>query len=259
MPAPATASTTRDSPFAFPSAAFPLRPDLPESFRNAWRHIATPGPGWSGRERVALAEEARRAQECGLCRERKVALSAHAVEGQHAATEALPAPAVDAVHRIATDAARLTKAWYAALLADGLSDAQYAEIIGIVSTMASIDAFCFALGLPLEPLPIPLPGPATGYRPERLRAGGGWLPVLMENDLPPNETDVYGGLRQGAHVLRAMSLAPDEVRNLNCVGDAMYLTAGQVQNFRSNGGRAISRAHIELLASRVSAINQCFY
>lgn len=259
MSTPTTVSTTPDCAFTFPSAEHAIRADLPDAFRSAWRHIATPGPGWSGQERVAIAEAVRHALECSLCRERKTALSPHAVDGEHAATELLPAGAVDAVHRIATDAARLTKTWYEGLLADGLTDVQYAEIIGIVSTLASIDAFCFAMGIPLEPLPAPLPGPATGYRPERLKPGGGWLAVLMENDLPPNEKDVYGGLRQGANVLRAMSLAPDEVRNLNCVGDAMYLSAAQVQNFRTNGGRAISRAHIELLASRVSAINQCFY
>ena len=43
------------------------------------------------------------------------------------------------------------------------------------------------------------------------------------------------------------------------VAGAQYLRPQEVLNPRANGGRALSRAQIELLAGRVSALNQCFY
>ena len=163
------------------------------------------------------------------------------------------------MHRITTDPGRLTEKWFKQLLADGLTDSQYTEIIGIVSTVTSIDTFCLALGLPQQPLPSPEPGPASGYRPDRLQSGGAWLPLLMENDLPESEQDLYRGAKQGANVLRCLSLVPNEVRNLQRISRAMYLKDTDVINFTATGGRAISRDQMELIAARVSLVNECFY
>ena len=125
--------------------------------------------------------------------------------------------------------------------------------------MISVDTFCQALGLRQERLPDSEPGPPSGYRPDRLRKGGAWLPLLMENNLPKSEKDLYRGAKQGANVLRCLSLVPNEVRNLQRISKAMYLRDKDVTNFKATGGRAISRDQIELIAARVSLINECFY
>ena len=66
--------------------------------------------------------------------------------GSHAAATDLPPAAVEVVHAVMTDAGRLTRKWYEARLADGLSDGQYVEIIGTVVALVSIDQFCRGLG-----------------------------------------------------------------------------------------------------------------
>lgn len=245
--------------FSFSGASHPLRPDIPIAFRRAWEHIATPGPAWSGKERVAIAQESRDAWDCALCNERKNALSPNAAAGTHASTKVLPAVAVEAIHRMTTDPGRLTERWFESLLTDGLTDTQYVEILGIVGTLTSIDTFHRSLSIPIETLPKPRPGEPTGYRPERLKAGGSWLPLLTERNLAKAERDMYGGLKQGANVLRCMSLVPDEVRNLLQISKVMYLSDRDVPNFKASGGRAISRDQIEMLSSRVSVLNECFY
>lgn len=250
---------TQERPFQFSLQPIAVRADLSEAFRYSWRHIATPSSGWTGVERVAIAEECRAAWNCELCDKRKQALSPNMVKETHADSEHLPLTAIEAVHRITTDAGRLTESWFDGLISNGLTESQYVEIVGIVGTVTSIDTFCRALGVPTESLPKPQDGETTDYRPERLRRGGAWLPLLMENDLANSEKDMYGGLKQGANVLRAMSLVPDEVRNLLQISKAMYLDDRDVANFNANGGRAISRDQIETLSSRVSMINECFY
>jgi alkylhydroperoxidase family enzyme len=245
--------------FELDTANLQVRDDIPEAFRQTWQHIAAPSSGWDGAQRVAIARECRQAWDCELCIERKSALSHSMVQGQHHDTDLLPSAAVDAVHRITTDPARVTEDWFKQLLSAGLTDSQYVEIIGIVGTVTSVDTFCSALGLPLESLPEPQPGEPTGYRPDRLKHGGTWLPMLMETDLPKPEKDLYHGSKVGANVLRCLSLVPSEVRNLQRISKAMYLRDRDVKNFKATGGRAISRNQIELIAARVSLVNECFY
>ena len=44
----------------------------------------------------------------------------------------------------------------------GLTDGHYVEIVGIVVSLSSVDAFCRAMGLPLPPLPEPAAGESSG-------------------------------------------------------------------------------------------------
>ena len=85
------------------------------------------------------------------------------------------------------------------------------------------------------------------------------MPVLSAADVSGTELNLYGGLKQTANVLSAMSLVPDSVRILKRLSSAQYLPDTVVPNPASNGGRVISRAQIELLAGRVSVLSNCFY
>lgn len=245
--------------FDFSGLEQSIRPDLTDSFRAAWAHIAAPGPGWSSAERVAIADEARRAETCVLCRDRKAALSPNSIKGTHDSDGVLSELATDVVHRISSDAERLSKSFYEQTLRAGLSDSQWVEIVGIVSTLKSIDAFHRALGLPVEPLPESTSDAATGYRPEGLSDSGGWVPMIRVSDLAEPEKMLYHGYPRMPNVLRSMSLVPDEVRNLARLSDAMYLSVKEIPDFRAPGNRVIDRLQIELIAARVSSINECFY
>lgn len=247
------------NPFDLEVLETPVRSDLPEAFGKTWGHIVAPGPGWSSAQRVAIAEEARRAETCALCLDRKAAVSPNAVGGDHDCGDVLPEAAIEAVHRISTDAGRLTKTFYEQTLSAGITDSQWIEFIGIISSLKSIDSFYRALGLPAEPLPTPHEAEATGYRPEGLTMSGGWAPMIREKDLGEPEKMLYGGFDETGNVIRAMSLVPDEVRNLSRLSDAMYLKPFEIGDFKAPGNRKIDRMQIELIAARVSSLNECFY
>lgn len=251
--------TTTDA-FDYSQAPFSVRSDLTDAYRRTWDWLSAPGSWWSGDEKIAIAAEVRAARDCALCAARKQALSPGAVDGTHdRAVDRLPEAAIDAVHRLVTDAARLSKSWVEKLLASGsLSDGHYVELLGVTVSVLCIDAFHRALGLPLEPLPAPAPGPASGYRPAAASDGVGWVPMIPGGEARGPEADLYQKGR-AANVLRAMSLVPDCVRRMKDLSMVQYIPLDQLANPSADPGRALSRAQIELVAGRVSAVNECFY
>jgi len=226
---------------SYAAAGTPVRADIVEAHQQLWQKLAEAGTWWTGVERVAIAGEVRKAWTCTLCTDRKAALSASAVDGQHDTYSVLPSPVVEMIHRVTTDPGRLSKHWYERLLADGVEDTHYVEALGVVVRTVSIDSFCRGLGIPPHPLPTPIPGDPSRRRPPQVQNGS----FLGADD---------------SHVIRAMSLVPDEVRaSIHTLITIHYLEFAQAMDPASNGDRAISRSQIELLAAHVSALNQCFY
>ncbi len=241
--------------FEYTDLSLPIPEEMRAAHRRAWERLAAPGAWWNGAERVALAAEVRAARECALCRERKAALSPHAVAGEHEGTSLLPAAAVDVVHRIATDPGRLTKSWYEKTLAAGLSAEQYVELLGVVVTLVNLDALHRALGVEPEPLPEPVAGEPSRARPPIVQ-GGAWVPWI---ELGCDEArTLYAGAPRVANVLRALSLVPDAVRQLKELSTVHYLPMDKVADPRA-GLPTLSRPQMELVAGRVSALNECFY
>lgn len=240
------------------SAGVHIREDLAAAHARAWQRVVAPGTWWTGAERVAIAGEARRATSCGLCRERKAALSPEAVSGSHDNLGALPDPAIDAIHRIRSDPGRLTRTWLTRVLAAGLTVEQYVEIVDVVAEVVAIDTFTHGMGIALTDLPGPVAGPPTCRRPKGARPGGAWVPWLELEDASPEEATMYPAGRPPANIYKAMSLVPAAVHGFFDLAAHQYLPGAAMRDF-SREYRAISHAQIELLAGRVSAINRCLY
>jgi hypothetical protein len=244
---------------SYEDASFAVRSDFAASHSRYWGRLAAPGTWFDSAERIAIAREVRSAWDCQLCKERKSALSPVAVSGMHDAITVLRPIVIEAVHRITTDAARLTRTWYEKLLDDGMSDGEYVEIVGTVAAIVSIDSFCKAIGVPLRDLPRPGVGEPTLYRPAKLDCGeDAWVPMVPEENAGTPEADLWESGRTG-NVIRAMSLVPDEVRTLGDLSVAHYLPHRNVRQAGVNIGRALTRSQMEIIAGRVSALNQCFY
>lgn len=241
--------------FDYAGLSLPIPEPMRAVQRRAWEGLATPGTWWTGAERVAIAAEARAARACALCRERKAALSPRAVAGSHAAAGGLPAAAVEAVHRIASDPGRLSRAGYDETIAAGLGEGHYVELVGIVAMLARLDALHRALGTPPELLPAARPGEPSRERPPAVREGA-WVPLLAMSS--PAAQSLYEGRPRVPNVVRALSLVPDEVRRLRDLSAVHYLPLDHVVDPRARGS-ALTRPQMELIAGRVSALNRCFY
>jgi hypothetical protein len=246
--------TALDSRFQYADGPDSVRTDLVEANRRAWEHLGAPGTWLTAAERVAVADETRRARSCALCRDRKAALSPFAVDGEHDHAGLLQPPMVDAVHRVTTDAARLTESWLRSLLEQGLSIEAYVELLGITVLVISVDRFHHALGLPLEALPDAQAGEPSRARPEGVVEGEAWVPML-NGKRAAAEARIRAP--SAPFVIRALSLVPSEVRAWQDLSAAQYLAADEMLDFGS--ARGMSRSQIELVAGRVSKLNDCFY
>ncbi|MFN3231271.1 MAG: alkylhydroperoxidase-related (seleno)protein [Alphaproteobacteria bacterium] len=238
----------------------PVRADLAEAHALVLTRLAMPGEWWSGAERIAIAAQSRTVYSCNFCSERKAALSPYAVDGTHKTDPiydgVLPVEIIDILHLAMTDPTRMTASAIARLSDAGLSDAHYVEALGIGVALRSIDQACRGLGVPLHQMPHPVPGEPRRIRPEVEPAGDAFVAMMPPRQpAPPNddlwdENSIYYGLR-------AMSLVPDAVRDLRILSAAQYIPLDKASDFTH--GRSLSREQLELLAGRVSAINDCFY
>lgn len=241
----------------YPRTPYPLRDDLGAAHRRAWQRLAAPGNWFSGAERVAIMVETRHAPDCTLCRQRKAALSPYSADGVHDSAGMLAEIVVEIIHRISSDSGRLTHSWYEDIRAGGVSGGEYVEIVGVIASTVAIDTFARGIGMSPLPLPQVVAGEPAHYRPPSAKAGRAWVPMIAPEDASGAEAGLYEGMR-GAHIQQALSLVPDEMLGFFDIAHAQYLSSAQMRDF-GNEYRAISHAQIELIAGRVSAINQCVY
>lgn len=241
----------------FDPSSLSIREPLASECRRAWQRLASPGTWWSGEERLAIAAESRRAHHCALCRARKEALSPYTVEGAHEARGGLSEAAVEATHRITTDAGRLTRKWLDGLLAQGLTEERYVEIVGVVAVITALDTLDLSLGLPQRALPAALPGEPTRRRPAGARRDLAWVSTVAPEDLRPGDVDPYA-VHGVKNIHRALSLVPQEVLNFFDLDVELYLKDHEIRDF-TRELRALTHVQMELLAGRVSSLNGCYY
>ena len=238
-----------------------IREDLSAAHSRAWLRLAAPGAWLTGVEKIAIAAEARAALDCTACAERNAALSPEQRIPAHAGPGDLDATWVDLIHRIRTDADRLTLRWFARVVPSVLSVERYVETVGLIAEVTAVDSFMTAMGIPLWPLPTPLTGELTGRRPSVAKLAGAWVPTVAPKDVSTDDLEQVQAMyrnRSAANIHRALSLVPEAMNGFFDLDDAMYLPDALLRKFEEEP-RAITHAQIELLAARVSALNRCLY
>ncbi len=156
--------------FALTGTVLPVPADVAALFDGFWRRLASPGPGWSGVERVAIAATARGG------------------DGRLSAT------AVEAARTIASSPGSLTRQTVRRFV-DDLGESRYVELAGVVACLSAVDSLTGMLGAGAAPLPEPLPGPATGgTRPRRLRSDVGWVAMAF----PPVPRNAFSAVPEVA-------------------------------------------------------------
>jgi len=151
---------------------------IEEANAAAWAFLASPGSWWSSAEKIAVARAVRQAGCCERCARRTQALSPFAVQGEHDGASELPPAVVDVVHRLVTDASRLTESWVLGLQDHGISAAAYVELVATTVFVLNVDLFRMGVGLPVSDLPAPGQGAPDGYLPASVNQRVAWVPTL---------------------------------------------------------------------------------
>ena len=177
-------------------------------------------------------EESRAARSCAPCDR----------ADQHNSTDALPASAVEVIHRVVNDSGSLTRSW-ATVQIDELGDARYAELVGVTAIIVAIDVFARSIGERQHELLAPIDGPPAAARPDDVGDVGAWIPMTQTKQL--------------ANVSRALSLVPRTNATWRALVTKSYSRGPQMLELTWQ--RALTRPQVELIAAQVSRLQQCFY
>jgi hypothetical protein len=222
----------------------PLSERLKEAHAEALEVMASPGPSWSGTDRLQMVGEARAALNCPLCATRRTALSPNAHQGSHVGPSDLDPVVVDAIHRIRTDPARLTRTVFDAVTAV-IEPAAYIELVSVVASSVIVDTLHRALGLAVPALPDAVPGEPTRDAPGDTVDEGAWVPIMRVPERPgPGAPAVW-------NIARSMGLVPTAVN--------LFFSTFRPHYALTDIDLSISQSQAEFVAARVSAMNECFY
>jgi len=207
--------------FDFSGGNRPVPRDLAQLFARTFEDISSPGNGWNGAERVAMANISRR----GTVPD---------------AADLLPSAAVDAATLISGGQATATKEQVSGTVS-AIGDTRYAELVGIIATTKAVDTITVLLGHGVEALPEPQPGEAVTDRDNpRLKRRSAW--VAMSGPPLPRH---------------ALSAAPSIQATVTRLLDRLYLPA---DDLGSDGPvRGLTREQMEILILKVSHSNECFW
>ncbi len=236
----------------YAGSAYPVRADLAAVHAAQLSEWGAPGTWGTGAQRLAVAAEARKA-----CFEAGV-LEAPESGGAPVDLE-LPEVVRRVVAKLAVSPKDLDLDFYQAALKDGLSDTEYVEIVGLVARITDIDIFARGIGVSLEPLPAAQPGAPTRERPAVAVTELAWVPTIPN---PPDGGELAKSLygeRPKSYIFRAMSLVPAEFRMHLELEEVQYLPIDRILEYDYRHHEGLSRAQVEIVAGRVSALNDCFF
>ena len=117
----------------------------------------------TGAGRIAVARVTRHAPDCELCQLQNAALFPSAVEGTHDSVTVLPAAYVEIIQRVTNDSTLLSKSWFEGVIASGLAEMVYVEIVAVIGIVHSVDVFCRRLDISAPALPAPASGQPTVF------------------------------------------------------------------------------------------------
>jgi len=236
----------------YQDSKYPVSDPLAAVHASQLGQLGAPGTWGTGAQRIAIAQEARQAGfDAGV-------LEAPTDAGERSEAR-FPQAALDFVRKLAVSPKDISKDDYDAVRRGGLGDAEYVEIVGIVSRITSVDVFARGIGVPLRPLPEAQPGQPSRDRPEAAKQELAWVPTIPN---PPEGGALADELYRGKpipYIIRGMSLVPDEVRRHVELEEAQYLPLERIPQLDYEPDDGLTRAQIELVAGRVSAINECFF
>ena len=222
-----------------------IRKSISVAHRTALEEIARPGTWLDGWTRNQVILESRHSKDCALCQSRKKALSPYAIDGLHDTVSDLPIDYIEVIHRISSDSGRLTQSWFNRLLPEMPAEV-YIELLGIIACGVIMDTFAEGTGQELSP-----PLKARQGEPSRITNpnvidAGAWLPILDVKNVPSNT-----GLPSTPNIARALGLVPTAID--------LFFKVMRKHYSLSDMDFDLSRDQTEMLAARVSSLNQCFY
>ncbi|MFT7599180.1 MAG: hypothetical protein ACI8TP_002109 [Acidimicrobiales bacterium] len=221
--------------FSYADSPLDIEASVAESHRSVWSQLMRSGTWWTATEQLAIAARARAGFEARARPPWSRDLPQE-VEG-------LPTAALVVIDALVANPSSIDASWAAERIAD-VGDGHYVELVSVVATVVMVDMFAACAGSQLAPLPIASsdPGVPSSIYPDGLGDIGAYVRLL--DPFP------Y------ANVARALSLVPSANLLFRTTSVPMYSAPGMSDLIWTT---PLTRPQVELVASRVAAMNECFY
>jgi hypothetical protein len=209
--------------FAFAGSPVPVRDDLREAYVAIWSHLGGPGPTLTAKQRVEIAAYVRAARS-----------------GDTPSWMDLPASLLNLAAILFTDPG-LVDGSVVRAAADDAGDPTTVEVVSVVSLLAAIDGTHRALSADLESLPEPKGGQPTRVTTFGLKQRRTHVP-MPEGSIP-----------------RALDLVPEIGHVYRQSFGPQYMTGNEMEFDDFERSPGLNRAQLEIVSSRTSLHNKCFY
>ncbi len=214
--------------------------NLLDAFNSCWERIAESGEWWTGKERIAILEEVRKAREEG---QSGVGLPLSDLSDD-------PSPIIsplvcEIARKVTSNAHEIDDKWAKQAIAY-IGEGKYSELVSLVVNILPIDVFCLLLERPVVSLPVPKNGKPSELIPDGLADGGAFVPWRAENWVGPN-------------VARALSFVPKDNAIRMKLVESMYAGSDKFISMIWDDNEPLDRSQVEIIAARTSSINECFY
>lgn len=220
-----------------------VRAEIEQAHGTLLDHWSRPGTWWSAEERLAIVAEVRAARS-----NRQVGPLGSPASDDSVPTgpvdDPLPTPVIDAVWRIANHPGTLSKAWHDSLLAGGLEPLAYVELLAVVSMATCLDSFDRAVGRPPLAAPAGQAGGGEAAAPPAVTVDSHWVPTTAFD---------------GPNIRKSLTGVPAEFEMQGLILDAQYVPGGALAVPLDQTVWSLDRVQMELVATRTSTLNECFY
>ena len=131
-------------------------------------------------------------------------------------------------------------------MAADISEPAYIEMVSVLNSSVIIDTLHRSLGLSLPELPEARNGEISGVYNTAAVDAGAWVPIMAAGE------DLFDtGMPNVPNIFRSMGLVPSAVQ--------LFFRTFRPHYSLADISLSISQAQAEFVATRVSALNECFY
>ena len=237
----------------YADSEFPISAETDTLHRDELASFSKNGTWGTAAQRIAIVAEARKARS-------EVGIQESIGDEVLAENTTLPDAARRVAREVAVGGIGIDRAFCEQVQAEGVTEGAYVEIVGLVARLAHLDVFARGIGVPSRAFSEPEEDRTPSFaRPSEAKQEGFFTASIPSAPEGGELAISLFGPEPAPNILRSLSLVPEEARRLNNVANEEYFSLETIFDMTFSSHEALSRPQIELVAARVSALNQCFY
>ena len=231
---------------------YSVTPEISALHANELDSFTQNGTWGSATQRAAIASTARNARSAA-------GLQIAAPDGENDLSE-LPDAALELARELALGGTAIDRDYFKRITGEGVTEGAYVEIVSVVSRLVNLDVFARGIGMSPQPLGnISDLGKPSFERPKEAIDEGFFTASIPSAPAGGAIAESLYGESPAGNILRSLSLVPAEARRVIDLVANQYFSGPKFMDLAGDTGYALSRAQIEVVASKVSAHNRCFY